>query len=670
MAEKVTGTIGNDNVDLNNAASEATLIKLLQAIQAQGGSQAAANTAKLAGDAGIASNKASQALNQLGIKTGPVANAFANLFTEVNSGAPTVSGMLSGFSKLENTAGRVATALMLVAEYQEKNLETYRLITNAGASFGGSLTDLRMASANAYVTLEQFGRIIKENSTTLANMGGSVDAGARSFANLSHDLIKSQLGSNLLALGYTTDDVNTGMLNYIAATGGRTKAEMEGAAAQKALSQGTADYLQEIDRLAEITGKGRKEQEAELKKLSMQAAWENYIAKLRLTDPKAADRALAGLAEASARGGEKMAQNFQAYSMGYPPMTEANRKFAGQLQNGDQAVRELVNSTKDASKSNKDISREGAKLTYGLTKDAEALDGAAQAISLSGKDGAENMDVALRAQTQSLNRNAESLEDHQKLVDSISEDQKTRQASQAAIMTDAEKSLKELGQAVMQVINPIVEGLTPAFKLIGPIARLLGDILIGLGKTIEVVMEPVGAVINGFVYVLSGAINTIANVLENLKTPFVALGNVISNLFDAISEILSSLNPSTWFSSNPDKKEKPKMAAGGIVTRATDLIAGEAGPEAILPLDKLNNIIQTIFVTNVANLESKQTSSDKSSNSNNQEKSDRSLELFNTQLTMLNNTTNDLLRFMKDTAENTRRTHDATRALNGNVFAT
>ena len=671
MAEKVTGTIGNDNVELNNAASEVTLLKLLQAVQAQGGPQAAANTAKLAGEAGIASNKASQALNQLGIKTGPVGDAFANLFTQVNSGAPTVSGMLSGFSKLEGRLGRVATVLMLVAEYQEKNLETYRLITNAGASFGGSLTDLRMASANAYVTLEQFGRIIKENSSTLANMGGSVDAGARSFANLSHELIKSSLGSNLLALGYTTDDVNTGMLNYIAATGGRTKAEMEGAAAQKALSQGTADYLQEIDRLAEITGKGRKEQEAELKKLSMQAAWENYIAKLRLTDPKAADRALAGLAEASARGGEKMAQNFQAYSMGLPPMTDANRKFAGQLQNGDQAVRELVNSTKDASKSNKDIAREGSKLTYGLTKDAEALDGAAQAISLSGKDGAENMNVALRAQTQSLNRNAKSLEDHQDLVDAISEDQKTREASQAAIMTDGEKRLKELGQAIMQVINPIVDLLTPAFKLLWPVMRITTDVISLFGSALGAVLSVVQTAVEAIVDVIAGVFNAFADIIDLVIDPIHSLALSVTNFFKMIDDFMNKLpSVSSWFSSSSDKKEKPKMAAGGIVTRATDLIAGEAGPEAILPLDKLNNIIQTIFVTNVSNLENKQRSSDKSSNTNNQETSDRSLELFNTQLTMLNNTTNDLLRFMKDTAENTRRTHDATRALNGNVFAT
>jgi hypothetical protein len=35
----------------------------------------------------------------------------------------------------------------------------------------------------------------------------------------------------------------------------------------------------------------------------------------------------------------------------------------------------------------------------------------------------------------------------------------------------------------------------------------------------------------------------------------------------------------------------------------------------------------------------------------------------------LNNTMKDMLKYIKDTAENTKRTHDATKALNGNLFA-
>ena len=201
--------------------------------------------------------------------------------------------------------------------------------------------------------------------------------------------------------------------------------------------------------------------------------------------------------------------------------------------------------------------------------------------------------------------------------------------------------------------------------------RITTDVISLFGSVLGAVLSVVQTAVEAIVDVIAGVFNAFADLIDLVIDPIHSLALSVTNFFKMIDDFMNKLpSVSSWFSSSSDKKEKPKMAAGGIVTRATDLIAGEAGPEAILPLDKLNNIIQTIFVTNVSNLENKQRSSDKSSNTNNQETSDRSLELFNTQLTMLNNTTNDLLRFMKDTAENTRRTHDATRALNGNVFAT
>ena len=41
----------------------------------------------------------------------------------------------------------------------------------------------------------------------------------------------------------------------------------------------------------------------------------------------------------------------------------------------------------------------------------------------------------------------------------------------------------------------------------------------------------------------------------------------------------------------PDLPSLPKMAAGGIITRATTVLAGEAGPEAIIPLNQLDQTI-------------------------------------------------------------------------------
>jgi hypothetical protein len=78
-------------------------------------------------------------------------------------------------------------------------------------------------------------------------------------------------------------------------------------------------------------------------------------------------------------------------------------------------------------------------------------------------------------------------------------------------------------------------------------------------------------------------------------------------------------------------KDKPKMADGGIATRATAVTVGESGPEAIIPLAKFENL--------------------------------------QSELQTLNTTMREVLRYMRDTADNTKKTHDATKSLNGNMFA-
>ncbi len=53
MAETVRGSIGQEQVFLENAATEATLLKLLEAVQQAGGVSAAAAVAGTARSAGI-----------------------------------------------------------------------------------------------------------------------------------------------------------------------------------------------------------------------------------------------------------------------------------------------------------------------------------------------------------------------------------------------------------------------------------------------------------------------------------------------------------------------------------------------------------------------------------------------------------------------------------------
>ena len=255
----VTGQIGNESIELDNAATESTLRLLLQAMLATSKEQKE-NIKQFAKKAGLDPDiveKTDQNINELGDtanqtstllgKLNATSNVLASSFShtvdylqQFTSGTGKISGMFEPMERFGGILGLVGLGLEQFFGYQEKNLAIYRQITNSGVSFNGSLTDMRMAAANTYMTLEQFSNLIKNNSETLSRLGGSANDGTVAFTKMSNNLIKSPLGDHLLGLGYTTEQLNQGLLNYIQVSGGRNKEEMKNT---KDITDSSAEYL-------------------------------------------------------------------------------------------------------------------------------------------------------------------------------------------------------------------------------------------------------------------------------------------------------------------------------------------------------------------------------------------------------------------------------------------
>ena len=260
----VFGTIGNEQVELQNAATEATLRLLLQATLSAN-RQSLAAVQQLATASGINPASAQAAANQAVTTSTRQFSSGLDLgslnLKQFMEGTATASSTLQVFSEgftriggpIFGTLGLLTKGLQLVAQYQEDNLKTYQQISAIGANFSGSLTNMRIAATNTYMTLEEFGSVVSKNGEALSKLGGSTDAGVKAFSALSKTLISSDTGKNLLALGYTTRDVNEGMLAYISATGGRTAAELKNTASTKQITESSAAYLENLDALASIS---------------------------------------------------------------------------------------------------------------------------------------------------------------------------------------------------------------------------------------------------------------------------------------------------------------------------------------------------------------------------------------------------------------------------------
>ena len=478
MAEKVTGSIGNEYVELENAATEATLRQLLQATLKMGGSAGAVgSTAGVAGvsAAALEAAKAStKAQNELAEKAITLKKAYVdlaigldNLGGKLLKGTSNSSDLFEAFEKLPYGIGIVASGFKRVAQFQEENLGVYQKITSAGVNFGGSLTDMRTAAASTYMTLTEFGDLMKSNGASFAKMGGSVDAGARAFVGISNTLNKSEMGTGLRALGYTTQEVNQGMIDYIAISGGRTQKEMQNTSQ---LAKESANYLEQLDGLSKLTGESKEALAAKMKDDAAAQAFEGYLLTL---DKDGREKAIAARLEAEARGGKGAAQALQAKLMGLPPMTEAAQKFVGTMQGGNNALDGLANNVKDSSKSLDDVKKSGAGLSAGLAQDGRNLKQVASAQIMAGKD-VELFGKALGAANAATRNGVKNTEEQIAFEKKIAEETKKQKESEAKAAVESQKAIQELGQSILSILMPVIKLLT---AVMNPLVKLVSIVM-------------------------------------------------------------------------------------------------------------------------------------------------------------------------------------------------
>jgi hypothetical protein len=702
----VTGSIGNDYVELNNAATEATLRLILQATLSTTKAQKDA-IKELATKAGLdpaavaamntnvkqstsVFSKLATAGTETANKIRVLDGSISPLIKSLTDGTAQVSNVFSAFEQLPGILGVVATGLRRLAEFQEKNLSMYQEVTSAGVNFGGSLTQMRQAALNTYLTLDQFQNLMKTNSDTFARMGGTTNDGAKAFIALSNTLNKSQLGNDLRNLGYTTEQVNQGMANYISMTGGRSKAELQNSAA---IIKSSGEYLTQLDMLAEITGKNRTEAENELKEKAKNSAWEAKLAGMSEEEKK---KAIAGLANALAVGGKGAADAFQSKVMGVPPITKEAQAFTATMGKTNESVMRSAKNVTDSTKTVQDQNKELVKGIRANEQDVKKFPLAMQYAM-----GAMGSETAKQIQESQGRANRSAKQDDESYARALDTEAKKKElaASEAARAVASQKSMQEFGQAINNLLGPIVSLLTPVvnglatalskvvkgFDILtfgfGGLAIALGAAVLAIkqftaAKTAEALKDAAGGAGGGgggkgasslvkklglAGTVIGGLMlaSDISDISEQEKAGAISKEEASKQRGGAVGETAGGLAGGLAGAGLGFMMGGPvgaligglvgggligtagrmggeaiagpqKMASGGVVTQPTIVEAGEAGSEAIIPLYHL--------------------------------------ESLKTELQTLNKQTADVITYLKETAEFSRRNYDATRSLSGDLF--
>ena len=320
MAEKVEIDIpGIGLIEAKNAATEATLMEILDVLKGtqkdanknskgkggsgQGGgskeakegaenqsrlnketkggigaAKAFAAGGKLAGSSlklvGQAAHLATYAVSGLAAGAGAAAGAMTGLVRNTAELGNQFAQTLKTMSEVGDSTTAAAGALRMiplvgpalsgafgaVAGAVEGSVKSYQTAASVGATFNGSVQDMSRAASGAGMTLDQFANLIKNNAENLIYLGGTTEAGAKQFAGLAKELQGSGAGAELQRLGFTTEQINSGMAKYIGILG-KTGALSGMTTSQIAAASGS--YLKELDGLAKITGQTREAKQAE-----------------------------------------------------------------------------------------------------------------------------------------------------------------------------------------------------------------------------------------------------------------------------------------------------------------------------------------------------------------------------------------------------------------------
>jgi hypothetical protein len=488
----VTGRIGDNDVSLDNAATETTLRALLMAttrsskdfdrllnLAAKAGMNPkdidAANTAlKSAAVAGSASSASSanvtksfKALNvgamllgglfghiyDGGVKT---VKHLGELSGSLMTGSSSVTSFVNAFEDLPVGLGTLAKIIGKVIDIQEQELNTYRNLTKSGVNFAGSLTDMRTTATSLGLTLDQFGGLLSQNSDVLARMGTTVDQGARSFVNISTTLRKSPIGDQLLALGVGFEEMNQGVMNYLRISGGANAARLKDT---KAMAESAAEYIKQQDMLSRLTGKSVEQQQKLLEEEAANAAFQNYLLTL---DDKEREKALASFNIALQQGGKGAADAMRGQLMGLPPMTEAGRQFVALGENSSVVMKDLADAVKDPTKSLGDLNKGLLDFVFAMAEDGKKFAGALGAAGIAaGGEFGDTISTLLNVTNLLAQKNIKTQEDMVKLNDEILKKRLEQEKSQAALLAQAQKDLNTIGTELQKGLAPILKELTP-----------------------------------------------------------------------------------------------------------------------------------------------------------------------------------------------------------------
>lgn len=557
-------------------------------------------------------------LKQLGATAIEVSAAWAKSYSDVRdnpikqaaglmaTGADAVSVAMAGMVQkvvgkdLAGAAGAIVKAGLQTANtilYNEltQTIKSFATFNKMGASFGGGLTEMRSSAFQAGLMVDQFANAMAKAEPHLRLMGLNTAEASNMVSGVALSLGQLQtegvsLRNQLRGLGYSTEEQAELVAQYLGNLRGNMTAEKFAALDRNKVAVETRQYAEDLKVLADITGKNAKQAMEEARAKAMEAdimarlGSEEEIKKFQAAYANMPDYAKKGFLEYVSSGGQAivdqatniaMAQNAQLkpmYDMAFQGIYDTS-KNATTIQN------EMLSQARVVGEEQRRITKDagGGIITMASRFGATGLDQLAGFFNSMVTTGLYTEESLTKSRTNAANM--------AKLNDDMLKD-----------MVKFQDTMQNYAVQISQALNPAIKVYTDALE---NVSRHMNNFVLTNVRGLSGKVPPKDE---------QGRYRTDKPATE----PYSAeqyrsdLGKVI---LESLGDLIKVL------------KRVPARARGGLITAPELSIVGEAGPEAIIPLEggkvpvqiagptsnlaDLNGAVQQIqssFTTMLANL--------------------------------------------------------------------
>lgn len=512
---------GIGTVEAKGAASEATLRELVKVMGGKptggGGDRkddggGGAGPTSVVGKALFGLGKAAGVtVGVLGKMTGGVIKATASAVGLSESAI----GAADALSRLDGSASGVASifqgiplfgaAFKAVAGAADDVVKSYTAVSQSGATFGGSISNFSRAASEAGMTMAEFGNLVKANGQGMLGFGSTTEDGAKRFSQVSKALRTT--GSDLYALGFSTQEINQGLANYGALL---RQQGLQGSKSNAELAKGAKNYLKEMDALAKITGEERSAKEQQAKALAADAQFQASMAGMNEQVRSSFRDTVLGLPgplqnftkDMLANGVATTEENQKLMAM-MPQSAAMLQRLNAKMQRGEQVTMEERNALNNMMK------REGATNLKNIKQAGAAsaeLSGMVNGLAATQQiniDGVKEATEAQKQATANSDRFNEKMQAMQQRIAEVSNNFKGLLANSGI--------LDVLINAFEFVANVATQYLVPAFNIIASAVMKVGNgISLVLSPVIDYLGEKFGAKgLGGTVEWIDGMMNTV-----------------------------------------------------------------------------------------------------------------------------------------------------------------